>query len=401
MKAAALCALLVGCSWADFDDLSNQTWVTSTEKPNVKSTDYGVAIQRGARSGSGGTLVVIGAGQATYSELSYQANGKASLAPTALELNSQFGIGNLDAQPILIADPTSDDISLVVNSGGNAIAVLTGTGQINVHQVFGPSQPDAATYMQPPNRLDNNMKQPVQPLVASGDTVFGTFFMTPPNPQPKCQLVGAAGDPAVAIRGIGTVANGAVDDVIVWSGTGKLYKYPSTVFNGCATTQAPALSSPMPPPVAPGHFAQILTVDATASGAIKNFVLLQGHGDTDESGFLQIYDATTLMPVGAAITLPKLRTATVLTQGTKQFAVAGYPTEPVGGVVRLFEITASGLAAQPATTLADAQPDNNHSFGRAVAAMPFNDTEIVVVAADNEIYSYFRTQLYDETRQGR
>jgi len=394
VKAAWLLAFLVGCSWADFDDLSDQTWVTSTEKPNVKSSDYGVAIQRGARTGSGGTLVVIGAGQATYSELSYQASGKASLAPTALELNSQFGIGNLDAQPILIADPTSDDVSLVVNSGGNAIAVLTGTGQINVHQVFGPSQPDAATYMQPPNRLDNGMKQPVQPLVASGDTVFGTFFMTPPNPQPKCQLVGAAGDPAVAVRGLGTVVNGTVDDVIVWAASGKLYKYPSSVFNGCATTQAPALSSPMPPPVAPGHFAQILTVDAT-------HVLLQGHGDADETGFLQVYDAGTLMPIGAAITLPKLKTATVLTQGTKKFAVAGYPTEPVGGQVRIFEITASGLAAQPAETLSDAQPDNNHLFGRAVAAMPFNDTQIVVVAADNEIYSYFRTQLYDETRQGR
>jgi len=42
----------------------------------VKSSDYGVAIQRGGD----GRLVVIGAGQATYSELIYDAKGASSLA---------------------------------------------------------------------------------------------------------------------------------------------------------------------------------------------------------------------------------------------------------------------------------------------------------------------------------
>jgi len=40
------------------------------------STDYGVAIQRGARiSASGGKLVALGAGQAQYTEIAYAANG--------------------------------------------------------------------------------------------------------------------------------------------------------------------------------------------------------------------------------------------------------------------------------------------------------------------------------------
>ncbi len=167
------CALLsagVGCKWTDFDDLEKDTWVSSTDKPNGDSTDYGVAIARGQRSTNGGKLVVIGAGQAQYTEIVYSPNGDSDLAPTALKLNTQFGIGNLDPQPILIPDPTttSDEVSLVVNSGSQSIAVLTGTGGLLAHQVFGPEQPDAATYMVPPPRVDQpSLPTPAQVLVGS------------------------------------------------------------------------------------------------------------------------------------------------------------------------------------------------------------------------------------------
>src|SRR5689334_22477882 len=119
LALGALAASTAACKWTEFDDLSDETWVSSTEKPNVKSTNYGVAIQRGNKTGTEGRLAVIGAGQATFSELVFDANGDSKLAATALELNNQFGIGNLDAQPILLADPASDDIALVINGGGS------------------------------------------------------------------------------------------------------------------------------------------------------------------------------------------------------------------------------------------------------------------------------------------
>ena len=83
---ALAASLAAGCKWTDFDDLADETWVHSTEKPDVRSSDYGVAIQRGARSGNGGRLVVIGAGAPTFSELTYSPEGESSLPPTALEL---------------------------------------------------------------------------------------------------------------------------------------------------------------------------------------------------------------------------------------------------------------------------------------------------------------------------
>jgi len=411
MRTTILCLLaaasLAACKWTEFDDLQNQTWVTSTEKPDVKSTDYGVAIQRGGD----GRLVVIGAGQATYSELVYDAKGTASLAATARDLGSQYGITNLDPQPILLADPSTDDVALIVDAGGSSITVLTGAqGALNPHSLsISPSTVDAATYMQAPNRTDVGHvgeMQPVQPLVASGDVVLGTFYANPPSPQPKCKLVDATvAAVGVQARALGAIRNGAFDDVLAWGADGKLYKYPGKVFNGCPTTQAPTTS--VDTGFMPGHGSQILALDAT-------HVLLQGHHEADDASLLQVYDVGAAPPVAVGnsiVMFPKLRTAAILDVNGAKYAIAGYPTQSVNGTiaggVEIFKITAAGVDDLSATPLSDAQPESSQSFGRAVAVMPFNGKQVIAVAADNEIFVYFRVQLadgtplYDETRQGR
>jgi hypothetical protein len=392
----ALAASTTACKWTEFDDLSGETWVSSTEKPNVKSTNYGVAVQRGNKAGSEGRLAVIGASQATFSELVFDANGDSSLASTALELNSQYGIGNLDPQPILLADPAGDAVALVVNAGGSSILVLEGAnGQLNMHQVFvNPSTVDAATYMLAPGATVN------QTLIASGDVVAGTFYGTVPNPQPKCKLTD--GGNAIQPKALGVIRSGAADDVIAWGGNGKLYRYDGAVFNGCATMQEPKAPTPVATGFTPGAGSQIL-----ALGGGK--ILLQGRNNT--GGFLQVFDAATLAPVGGSVSLGGLATAAILDVGTTQYVIAGYPTNiadgKTAGQVLLFKIGAGGLDTAPALTLNDAQPEGNESFGRAVAAMPYHGTNLIAVAADNEIFVYFRanltdgSQLYGETRQGR
>jgi hypothetical protein len=394
ITVGALAASAAACKWTEFDDLSDETWVSSTEKPDVKSSNYGVAIQRGNKAGSEGRLVVIGAGQATYSELVFDAKGDSSLPATALELNSQFGIGNLDAQPILLADPGGDAVALVVNAGGSSILVLEGSqGQLNMHQVFvSPSDVNAATYMLAPGATVN------QTLIASGDVVLGTFYGTVPNPQPKCKLTD--GGTAIQPKALGVVRSGPADDVIAWGGNGKLYRYDGTVFNGCATMQEPKAPAAVATGFTPGPGSQIL---ALSGGKI----LLQGRNNT--SGFLQVFDAATLMPVGGSVSFNGLAAAAILDVGTTQYAIAGYPSEIVdgktAGKVLLFRIGGGGIETAPALTLNDAQPEGNESFGRAVAAMPYHGTNLIAVAADNEIFVYFRanltdkTPLYGETRQ--
>jgi hypothetical protein len=159
----------------------------------------------------------------------------------------------------------------------------------------------------------------------------------------------------------------------------------------------------------PGHGSQILPIDSS-------FVLLQGHQDPAKGNlsFLQIFNATTMMPVGPQVAKDGIRSAAILTTDGGQYVVAGFPGETVdgqtAGVVRVFKFdTTSGLSDTPVATLHDAQPDNNQLFGRGVAVMPFNGKQVIAVAADNEIFVYFRVNatdgtgapLYDETRQGR
>jgi hypothetical protein len=245
-----------------------------------------------------------------------------------------------------------------------------------------------------------------EPLVASGDVVVGTFYGTVPNPQPTCKLVDGAD--AIQARALGAVriAPATSDAVLAWGSAGAkagtLYLYPGSVFNGCVS-QGTALSHDTG--FVPGRGSQILSLDAT-------HVLLQGHHDNDDVSLLQVYDATTMMPVGGSVSLPKLRTAAILDTGAQKYVIAGYPGEIVdgvtGGVVRLFKVSATdGIDSQPAALFNDAQPEDSQSFGRAVAAMPFNGKQIVAVAANNEIFMYFRlnltdgTALYGETRQGR
>jgi hypothetical protein len=254
------------------------------------------------------------------------------------------------------------------------------------------------------------------PLVASGDYVLGTFLANVPNPTPKCKLLSdkhGSGGVAIGPRALGVVASATppFDDVLAWGTSGKLFKYDGSVFNGCDPPPTdPTEHSPGDPIAsidtgfAPGHGSQILTLTG-------NLVVLQGHHDADDLSFLQIFDASTMTPVGSPVTIAKLRTAAILTRGTAKYVIAGYPTAVVGGKsagqVMLFTASATGLGQTPAMTINDAQPDDNESFGRSVTAMPFNGSEVIAVSADNEVFVYFQAKLtdgsmlYTETRQGR
>ncbi len=402
-----------GCKWSEFDDLESAAWVESTEKPDNDSANWAVAIQRGQRAGTGGKLAVLGASQALYNELVYTSTGDVSVATNELELNSQFGLGNIEPDPIFLADPASDDVAFVTSGGSASITVLRGpSGQLTPHQLFGPGRPDAATYMVAPNLDDAAGVQASQTLVAQDDRVFGTFFGTVPNPQPRCKLT--AGATPINVRGLGAVRQVGkdYDDVVVWTATGDLYLWDGGIFNGARSSRCPdptpadgdntgtsvaPLAGPVASGFSPGTGAQILT--------FGSFAVLQGHTDAGD-GFLQVIELATLATVGAPRTDRLLRTATVFELAGKHHVVAGYPNAIIdgtnGGQALVFEIsTTSGINPAPMLQLYDAQPESNQQFGRAVAVMPFDGKPVIVIAADNEIFTYFRTNLYPDARSGR
>ncbi|MGE0397680.1 MAG: hypothetical protein AB7T06_13245 [Kofleriaceae bacterium] len=420
-----LLALLAGCNWTEFDDLEGDTWISVQGQPNDDSTDFGVALARGARDtapGAGGSIVALGTGQAQYMRLVYSANGSVSVE-SALELNAQFGVGNLDPQPVLVPDPATDEVGLVATTGGDQVTVLHGDENLVDRQLFGPRQAFAATYMIAPVAGMPGMVTPSYPIVAAGpDEVTSALFPGPfvgyPNPAPKCNLTEDDGDP-VNIRGVGAafVTSSMYHDVVVWTTAGDLYTYDGLVFaaqNGtaCPGSATEGTATPLTTkPVAatgfmPGRGSQIVMFQ-------NRYALLVGHKDLNNpESYLALWDlgevGSTGAPVqlGATIAVPGLRTAAILENGTDTYVVAGYPNETFDGVqagrVQVYAFnTTDGLTAESVLTLHDASPESGQQFGRAIAVTEFNGTPVIAVAADNEVFLYFRTALYGETREGK
>jgi hypothetical protein len=210
------------------------------------------------------------------------------------------------------------------------------------------------------------------------------------------------------VRALGAVpSTGATQNVFAWAANGKLVRYPPTIFSGtagnaaCATGLAAAAGDVSATTFMPSKGSQILTFEVDAT----RYAVLQGHGD-GSTGFLALYNLTTMMPVGTPRTENGIKTAALMEAGGKRYVVAGYPDAIVdgnsgAGQVQVFEIDVATGVGNSVLTLHDAQPEGDQKFGRSVAVMPFDGKPLIVVAADNEVFTYFRTNLYDETRAGR
>ena len=409
---------LGACKWTEFDDLEAATWVTATEKPNKFSTQWGVAIQRGGlASPTGGKLVVIGDLDPAYSQLAYASDGSDELASGAFRIADKVAV-SLETQPLLLADPTTDDVMLIAGSGDNQVVALHGSGTLDAYQLSGLGSADAAAYVLPPPRADT-MAQATIPVIASGDEIYPAYLadgmISSGTFSPRCRLTDDLSQP-ISILGIAGARVGAntTDDLVVWTATGDLLVYDGAFANGSAPSGpcddamsvGPLPGSKVATGFEPSSTSQILRVDAT-------HVLLVGRktvGDT--AGLLALYDVSTGTPalVGAFNSASGLRTATLLelpgaTGGTDRFIVAGYPNFVIEGTpagkVEVYPLDLTTGIGTTAMTLHDAQPEDTQQFGRSVAAIPFNGQSVIAVAADNEVFVYFRTALYGETRAGR
>ena len=418
LKTILLAGLVTtaGCKWTDFDDLESQTWVSTTTKPNKQSTDFGIALAPLATT-SGGKLAVFANGEPQYLELGYAPNGDSDVSLTVL-LSALSSVQTLDIQPIVLTDPstgpTGGEVALIAPAAGGGVSVLHGAGGLTLHQVGGIGEVAAATYLTPPPTTPPATGTPA-PLIAAGTSVYGSYYGS--NLVAPCKLVDDDGA-EVTIFGVAATPGTSGDDVLVWGTTGtsgqsELLVYPGGIFNGDSGLAAPddkcGAAVPAKPLAGrtttiddfePGIGSQIVMVDATHA-------LLVGHGDlTAGNGYLALFDVSAAPArEGDPQTLPGLRTATLLDLDGDTYVVAGYPSDTVDGVggaghVFVYPLSLdTGVSATAAMELADAQPEDDQMFGRAVAVTRFNGQPVIAVAADNELFFYFRTTLYDETRQ--
>ena len=386
MKRYLLLLALVGCKWTDFDDLSKSTWVHSTQSPNIGSTDYAVALAGTTLDPTGGRLSVISNDTPTYSTLIYDAKGNPTLGPNPERL-ADHNIASLGEQPIFVVDNAGHFAVVAASTSPNFIAVTSGDaaapGDTSIQSGL---PPDAAAFVGG------------ELVIAAGNNLF---------------VVGANGTKWCTDTMLGAIALGAdATELYAWQTSGKLIEYSKTALDGCVMMTSSTTAGTTVAPDAgtfdagfvPGVGAVVQVLPAT--GSTKELLVLAAHPDKATNGQVIVIDQMTMTKTDS-VPADGIESAVVGTLGAagKPYVAIGFPTRAVGstitGQVELhgLDATTGKLSATDIETLYDDQPDSNEEFGRAVGIMQFNGSQILAVAAKNEVFTYFETLSYPETRQ--
>lgn len=387
MKRFILLAItLVGCKWTDFDNLSDQAWVRSQDKPSIGSTDYAISIT-GASSGSdGGTVAVVSTDSPTLSTIVYDAKGTDKIGDNPLKLGQHF-ITSLGEKPILVNDGMGN-IALVEKAIDlGKIAVVFGPAATPADLTFPGPPPTAAVYG------GGNLYIAAP---ASGPTMPNLFVVDGSMNMPQCDLLDENSMP-LAAAAIATDQN----NLWVWTKTGSVLGYALTgLVAGCsAVTPSTAAFTQT---FAPGTGAALHII----SDGTKEWAVIAAHADKATNGEVVVLDLTvadSVTPpaqVGTTQSVDGLLSSTVAKLDGKTYVVLGIPSRQIGSTmagqveIRDFDVATGTLDSMPAEVLNDAQPENGQLFGRDVTTMQFNGKTILVVAASNEVFAYYRTSLY-------
>ena len=151
------------------------------------------------------------------------------------------------------------------------------------------------------------------------------------------------------------------------------------------------------------YYAQRASAGLIITEGTSKYAILTAYDTAATSiGAIQLVNITTAAtPVlaGSVISAPGVRAAAYDTFDGSGVLVIGYPGRANGstsgaGAVDLHTVTGGAIAATASDTLQIPNGDSNHLFGRAVTTTRYNGQPIVVVAADNVVYSFYQTSLY-------
>lgn len=369
MRTTLLLAVLSvsGCAWTEFDDLSDKTWVRSTDEPSIGSRNYALAIVGVTTTTSGGVLGVVSDDTPDYSTIEYAADGTDKIGSNDVKLG-QHRIAALTDPPLFTTDGAGKIAIADRSTTGGNIAVVFGSATAPAGLEFAaPASPDAVAFVG------------ADVVVAAGTT----FYTLQPTGQIPCASMDAS-------FGVAAMAADATT-LWVWSKAGAFFGIPISSLTPCNGGMLPA---------AGGVFASGLM---PATGArvhiVGNRAILAAHPPTSRMGQVIVVDLTTLNMTDT-LTIEGLQSSTVATFDTTTYLVAGVPDRPVEGVVAgqvdAFALdTATGMLNKTsALSLHDAEPESGQLFGRSVTTMKFNDKQILVVAANSEVFAYYKTALY-------
>ncbi|HEY5926119.1 MAG TPA: hypothetical protein VIV11_30745 [Kofleriaceae bacterium] len=360
---------MAGCAWSEFDDLADTTWVRSTDEPNVGSRNYALAIVGLTTGTSGGQLGVVSDDTPDYSTIDYDNDGTDTAGGNDVKLG-QHRIAALTDPPLFVTDGNGKIAIAERSTTGGNVAVVFGSATAPAGIEFAALAPDAVTFVG------------ADVVVAAGDT----FYTLQTAMQVPCKSM----DSTFAVAAM--ALDSATSTLWVWSKSGAFFGIPSSALTPCNGGMLPSAGSTLTTPLMPAAGARVHIVG--------NFAVLTAHAPTSRMGQIFVVDLSTVAE-SDTLAVEGLRSSAVAVFGTTTYVVIGVPDRAVGGVVAgqvdLFALdtTAGTLTKTPALSLNDAQAESGQLFGRAVTTMKFNDKQILVIAANSEVFAYYKTALYD------
>ncbi|HEY0255193.1 MAG TPA: hypothetical protein VGC41_26880 [Kofleriaceae bacterium] len=388
MKKIIFALLVSGCAWTSFDDLEDSTPSRAQEKPDgVKGTDYGTALVgvTAPSTSSGGKVSVLSTGPGNYSTLNLDANGK----DQGLGDNETLGVHTIDTltgNAMVLFDGTSQ-VVLIDNSNVGTVIAVAGTADAltNDLQIPTPSVPSGAAF---------SNGELVISAPATATVPDNLFYAKPMDRVVVACAATSAGSPltsaGVAIAGgkawvytqAGALA--AFDLAMLQTPTGACLPVSS---GGPMGTLAPTSEiTGLPPASAGGH------VDIIGDLAIVT-TYASGTG-----GFVTVVNTATGV-VGMQMQSDGVHAVAANTFDGQILVALGYPFRgdsgtAATGAVDLHELGADGTLSAAMQTLSIPNADANLAFGRAVTTTSYNGKPIVVVGANNTVFSFYSTQLY-------
>lgn len=408
---ALLLAPTTACNFLEFDDLKDDVAVISLDRPSEKTTDFGIALQRGKReSAAGGSVIILGNNRIAFTRYDIEADG-AMERTVSVDFQTQLGSPQqFQPSSLLIADSESDTVALVtptLQAGESAIyenpggATFTATNLASTSSLFG------ATYVKAPtSRI----------VVVGGNAAEMSFLARLPVPPEtgaqKCSIVDGAGLP-VQVRAIAgqyvSDATLAQQDLVVLASDGRILVYPGAVASCASSSTVQPLAGKAVGQLdlgfVPGAGTRLLPLGD------RHLVLAAIQEGTSVGSVIQVIavEDATLAPhvVGDPKIDDNLRSVSLLeTVSGTGFIAAGYPettvaSEEAAGEVVIFDVTTAGVGNAVAR-VSRASPDGGDRLGRAVALFEFNGEPLLAAGGNEHGYIFFSAgAFYSDRRTGR
>jgi hypothetical protein len=429
MRAAmALAVLLGGCVWTEFDQLKDDVWVDSVDGVGG-SAKYGealVEVVEAAPVAAGTSIGVLGRNGISVTGLQYDAEGGRTTPrvdlPSRVPLVFQF-----DEFPVVAGDPSSEQWAFAALTGsatdqnrGLKVGLLEGNF-VDGSAYEATNAPTLHANNAPPTAM--TFGPPSQAVIGRRGQLLHVTFGNVPGTWVGCAL--PSDETAYALAYGDVTADGVAEYVVASAPVGidgapdpgRIWIFPEVAIGtfdatgavGCPppTGELPSPTNGASFPFGPGTAMVVGSIDGTPAGmrvivsspgTAGRVAIVDFTASVTPPAFTQLSDASVgdvgpvaLADVAAANPGPEL--------------VVGAPGADDAGPTRAGAVRILRLDGTPAVAdhiLHDADPATEQHFGKSLVVVPWGPTErVLVVGAEGEVFTYFRTSFYDDVRVGR